>query len=203
MKLLSWNCQGICNTSTVQALKAQIKGVRPNLIFLSETRALVSRMDFVRSSISFDNMLVVKASGKASGLCVMWKEGISVREVEYNKNLIAITVSDFVCEWLMVRFYGPPYFSKKKKAWENIMALLESHQGPWMCIGDFNYVISEDEVSGGRKGCSLATNYLKELMFEFEAIDLGFLGSKFTWAKGGWGNASIKRRLDRGITNMS
>ena len=53
-----------------------------------------------------------------------------------------------------------------------------------MCMGDFNYVISEDEVSGGRKGFSLATNYLKELMFEFRAIDLGFSGSKFTWAKG-------------------
>ena len=83
------------------------------------------------------------------------------------------------------------------------VALLEAYQGPWMCMGDFNYVISEDEASEGRKGCSSATNYLKELMFEFGAIDLGFSGSKFTWAKGRWGNASIKRRLDRGIANMS
>ena len=72
-----------------------------------------------------------------------------------------------------------------------------------MCMSDFNYVISEDEVSGGRKGCSLATNYLKEFMFEFGAIDLGFSGCKFTSAKGRWGNASIKRRLNRGIANMS
>ena len=60
------------------------------------------------------------------------------------------------------------------------MALLETHQGPWMCIGDFNYVINEEKVLGGRKGCSLATNYLKELMVEFGAIDLGFFRSKFT-----------------------
>ena len=203
MKLLGWNCRGICNASTVRALKAQIKGVRPDLVFLSETKALVSRMDFVKSSIGFDNMLVVEAKGKEGGLYVLWKEGISVKEVEYNKNLIAVTVSYFVCEWLMVGFYGPPYFSKKKKAWENLMALLESYQGPWMCMSDFNYVINEDEVSGGRKGCSLATNYLKELMFEFGAIDLGFSGCKFISAKGRWGNASIKRRLNRGIANMS
>jgi len=128
-------------------------------------------MDFVRSSISFDNMLVVEESGKAAGLCVLRKEGISVKEV---------TISDSVCEWLMVKFYGPPYFSKKKKAWENLMALLESHQGPWMCIVDFNYVINEEEVLGGRKGCSSTTNDLKELMVEFGVIDLGFFGSKFT-----------------------
>ena len=151
MKLLSWNCRGIYNTSTILALKAQIKGVRLDLIFLSETKALVSRMDFVKSSIGFDNMLVVEAKGKAGGLCVMWKNGFSVREVEYNKNLIVVSVSDSVYEWLMVRFYGLSYFSKNKKAWENLMALLESYLGPWMCMGDFNYVISEDEVSGGRK----------------------------------------------------
>ena len=130
MKLLGWNYQDICNASTVRALKAQIKGVRPDLVFLSETKALVSRMDFAKSSIGFDNMLVVEAKGKEGGLYVLWKEGISVKEVEYNKNLIAVIVSDSVCEWLMVGFYGPPYFSKKKKAWENLMALLESYQGP-------------------------------------------------------------------------
>ena len=160
-------------------------------------------MDFVKSSIGFDNMLVVEAKGKAVGLCVMWKNGFLVREVEYNKNLIAVTVSDSVCEWLMVGFYGLSYFSKKKKGWENLMACLESYPGPWMCMGDFNYVISKDEVSGGRKSCSSTTNYLKELMFEFGAIDLGFSGSKFTWVKGRWGNASINSRLDRGIANMS
>ena len=40
-------------------------------------------------------------------------------------------------------------------------------------------------------------------MFDFGAVDLGYNGNKFTWAKGKWGNASIKRRLDRGIANIS
>lgn len=84
-------------------------------------------MDYVKSSISFDNMLVVEVSGKAGGLYVLWKESISVREVEYNKTRIAVYVFDSVCEWLMVGFYGPPYFSKKEKAWGNLMALLKSY----------------------------------------------------------------------------
>jgi len=40
-------------------------------------------------------------------------------------------------------------------------------------------------------------------MFDFGAIDLGYSGNKFTWAKGRWGNAMIKRKLDRGIANIS
>ena len=142
MKLLSWNCRGICNASTVQTLKTQIKGARLDLIFLTETKATVSRMEFVRNSIKFDHLLVFEAKGKANELCILWKVGLSVKEVEYNKNLIAVKISDLAYEWLMVGFYGPPYSSKKKKAWENLMALLESNQGPWMCFGDFNFMLN-------------------------------------------------------------
>ena len=202
MKLLGWNYRGICNASTVRALKAQIKGSKPDLIFLSETKATVNRMDYVRISIKFDHMFVVEAKDKAGGLCVLWKAGLSVKEVEFSKNLIAVKISKSVCEWLMVGFYGIPYYSKKKKVWECLLALLESHQEPWMCFGDFNFVLNEDEALGGKKGSS-STNYLKELMFKVGAIDLGYSGGKYTWAKGKWGNASVKRRLDRVIANIS
>ena len=37
-----------------------------------------------------------------------------MKEVEYNKNLIAIKINNLACEWLMVGFYGPPYPSKKE-----------------------------------------------------------------------------------------
>ena len=40
-------------------------------------------------------------------------------------------------------------------------------------------------------------------MFEFGAIDLGFSGNKFSWAKGKWVSAAIEKRLGRGIANTS
>lgn len=85
------------------------------------------------------------------------------------------------------------------------MALLESCQLPWVCIGDFNFTTNDNEVLGRNKGGagSSATNYLKELIFEFRAIDLGYLGNSFTWARGSWGCSAIKRRLDRGIASIS
>lgn len=55
---------------------------------------------------------------------------------------------------------------------------------------------------GGKKG-STSTNYLKDLMFEVGAIDLGYSECKYTRAKDKWGNAAIKRRLDWGIANIS
>lgn len=44
---------------------------------------------------------------------------------------------------------------------------------------------------------------MKELIFEFRAIDLGYSGNSFTWVRGSWGCSAIKRRLDRGIASIS
>ena len=160
-------------------------------------------MKKILSSLKFADMCVVKAKGIASGLCVMWKAGLSISQVEFNKNLIAIKVSNALCDWVMVGFYGPPYPAKKQKAWENLMAFLNSYLFPWVCIGDFNFTTNDKEILGGkRSGESLAINYLKELIFEFSAIYWGFFGNSYTWARWRWGNFAIKRRLDRGIANI-
>ena len=79
MKLFGWNCRGICSASAVQALKAQIKGARPDLIFLSKTKASISRMEFVKSATKFNHLFAVEAKGRAGGLCILWKDGLSVK----------------------------------------------------------------------------------------------------------------------------
>ncbi|KAK7849493.1 hypothetical protein CFP56_002912 [Quercus suber] len=111
---------------------------------------------------------------------------MSIKEVEFDKNLIAVKIADSALDWLLVCFYGPPYHSKKKEAWGNLFAFLEAPYGPWACMGDFNFIINDEEQSGSKKGGTLATNFLKELLFEFNAVDLGYSGNKFTWAKGKW-----------------
>jgi len=72
---------------------------------------------------------------------------------------------------------------KKRKAWENISALLESLQGSWIYFGDFNIVPRDDEMAGGRKGSILTPNYLRDILFELGAMDLGFIGNGFTWSR--------------------
>uniref|UniRef100_A0A2N9G0U3 Reverse transcriptase domain-containing protein n=1 Tax=Fagus sylvatica TaxID=28930 RepID=A0A2N9G0U3_FAGSY len=70
-------------------------------------------------------------------------------------------------------------------------------------LEDFNYVVEESEKEGGNRGSTSTLNFLKELLFELEAIDLGFSGNLFRWWNKRWGRGAIRERLDREISNPS
>lgn len=76
--------------------------------------------------------------------------------------------------------------------WSNLYALLASIEGPWMCFGDFNLTLCDEEKVGSKRGSGSTPNLLQEIMFEFEAVDLGFTGSNFTWCNKRWGRGCIR-----------
>ena len=182
MKTLSWNCRGICNSSTVKALRATIRAHHPSVIFLSETKAKEDRIAKVAVMLGFSNYFCVDARGKAGGICVFWSQNVHLDVVEFGHNLIALKVSDYKCCWYLVGFYSSPHKSKRRPAWEDLNALLNSFAEPWVCVGDFNIILDDSEKEGGNSGGSSAPNFLRDLMFDLGAIDLGFTGNKFTWS---------------------
>jgi exonuclease III len=203
MRILGWNCRGICNASTTRALRATIKVQNPDVIFLCETKASKDKMKDLAISIGFPEHVIVGATGKAGGLCLFWSNAIDVQVLEFDSQTIAITVRDEFCLWSLIGFYGPPYQAKRRKAWCNLSALLRSLNGPWMCFGDFNCVVSESEKQGGIRGSPSTPTFLKDLLFDLEAIDLGYSGNQFTWWNKRWGKRAIRERLDRAISNPS
>ena len=62
-------------------------------------------------------------------------------------------------------------------------------------------MVDESEKEGGNRGGTSTPNFMKELLFELEAIDLGFSGNQFTWWNKRWGRGAIRERLDRAISN--
>jgi hypothetical protein len=184
-------------------LRALVKGQSPQIVFLCETKANDCRLKKIASSLGFFEHLPVAAQGKSGGICLFWSSCIHVEVLEFNSVTIAISIHDSVCNWSLVGFYGPPYYRKREKAWTNLFGLLQSLEGPWLCFGDFNIVVEDNEKLGGRSGSSSASNYLRSLISDLDAVDLGFSGAKFTWCNKRWGKGCIKERLDRGIANSS
>lgn len=154
-------------------------------------------------SIGFLEYVIIGARGKAGGICLLWSNDLDVSVVEFDSRTVAISVHDESCTWTLIGFYGSPYYAKWRNTQGNLNALLQSLNSPWLCFGDFNCVVEEAEKEGGIRGSASTPNFLKELLFQLEAIDLGHSGNKFTWWNKRWGKGAIRERLDHAIANPS
>jgi hypothetical protein len=180
----------------VKSLRASIRVHNPDIIFLSKTKTSGQRINRVASLLGFPNFVCVEALGKLGGICLFWPHHVHVKVLEFDSQMIVISIHSNLSEWNLVGFYGPPHQSKRRIAWENLHALLESLDGPWVCLGDFNTILEDSGKEGGN-----AANFLRELLFNLGAVNLGYTGNKFTWCNKRLGKCCIRERLDRGIAN--
>jgi hypothetical protein len=51
--------------------------------------------------------------------------------------------------WKFTGFYGHPKAAKRQKAWELLKFLAGTGPTHWMCIGDYNEIVSMVKKSGG------------------------------------------------------
>ena len=70
---------------------------------------------------------------------------------------------------------------------------------PWLCFGDFNEIIRQDEKVGGALRPHNQMQLFREVLDKCGFMDLGYVGPKFTWARHFDNGNSIWERLDRGL----
>lgn len=78
--------------------------------------------------------------------------------------------------------YGPPYKNLCNNFWHAMDNLGLCYNDPWICIGDFNAIISPNDKLGRRPFDSFSYNLFSDFMDDFGMIDLGFNGNPFTWS---------------------
>ena len=82
LKILSWNVRGLNAFDKRMAVKAFIKGVRPNVICLQETKVEEVERGFVRDiwGGSFVEWKDLPARGASGGVLVCWDSRVVVCE---------------------------------------------------------------------------------------------------------------------------
>ena len=74
MNLLSWNCRGLRNFQTVNALSEVVRKEEPKIVFLMETKSNWDWMVMVKDKCIFKNVLYVDNIGSKGGLAMLLKE---------------------------------------------------------------------------------------------------------------------------------
>ena len=88
----------------------------------------------------------------------------------------------FVFKFTIV--YGSPQSKFRTELWNHLYGISSTIRGPWIVAGDFNAMLNKDEKIGGVKnnltGCKKFCSWMRDCSM----IDMGFLGSRFTWKLG-------------------
>jgi hypothetical protein len=140
---------------------------------------------------------VVDCIGKSGGLALMWKNEMKAQIQNYSQRHInaILQCGSSATEWKFTGFYGNPEVAKRPEAWALLRHLSKLLPDPWLCLGDFNEIISETEKSSSSVWPRRQMSAFKQALDEWGLYDLGFIGPRYTWCNGRSGGNHTERDL--------
>ena len=99
--------------------------------------------------------------------------------------------------WRFIGFYGHPEGHRHRQSWALLNRLNGMDQLPWLCMGDFNEILSVDEHVGEVPGMYGRMEDFNEMVNRCGLLDMGFRGVPFTWDNRRTGEGFVQKRLDR------
>ena len=84
--------------------------------------------------------------GLGGGLILAWMQRSFLKVVHESPQLIHIDFIDNKGKPLSITFvYGHPELAKRNEVWQQLKTPKDIAQSSWLCIGDFNQVLSREE----------------------------------------------------------
>ena len=124
----------------------------PFVVFLAETLTNDARLEFVQRSIGFEHRWVMPRVGRSGGLVLYWKASVNLIVEDSDRHYIDVVINKNTDnEWRLTGFYGEPDTARRHEAWAKLRALNSQPEKPWLCLGDFNEIIKQEEKLGGAR----------------------------------------------------
>lgn len=199
MKILSWNCQGLNNHLTVQALHSWCLKERPSIVFVIETMMESHKLEGIRRKFSFSDGFCVSSEGHSGGLGLWWRD-CTTTLISYSSHHILIEVQDDMetgSTWHACRIYGWADHQNKSKTWELMGKIRRDTRGPLIMFGDFNEIHAHHEKEGGCRRHDKEITAFRDRINSCGLNNLGFRGCSFTWCRGLSRSSMIRERQDR------
>ena len=202
MNLLCWNCWGLGNPRTVHELTKLVRRYNPFVLFLSETKRKSVEMERLCVIWGYDNCMMVDSIGKGRGLALLWMNEVCLEVLSFSNHHIDSKLGDPACEetWRFTGFYGYPVAGDRWKSWNILRRLFENNSLLWLCAGDFNEILYDNEKMGGSMRPPKQMEDFRNVTHECNLQEVSFYGPKFTWSRGKSSNM-ILERLDRGLAS--
>jgi len=199
MKLLSWNCQGLGNPLTIQALKVMVACDKPDFVFLMETKKDKHFVSKIQRKFKFSHSFVKDPVGLKGGLALFWNDNFEVTLVHSDVQFVDFVALDPRTNSSMhiTCLHAPPIYQLRQEFWNTIRVIHAANHLPWLCIGDFNDFLSPWEKMGKRPAITSRMTSFQNVINDCALLELQSKGCEFTWSNNREGDALVKEKLDR------
>ncbi|XP_071683395.1 uncharacterized protein [Lolium perenne] len=153
-------------------------------------------------SLGYSGCFAVSSNGLGGGLGLFWLSSVSISLQGFSNRCIdTMITSEGGVTWRASFVYGEPKRDLRHEFWDLLRSLRSTWNGPWICCGDFNEALSQDEHQGPRARTDAQIRAFQDCLHDCNLLDLGYDGPKFTWTNRQEANANIRVRLDRAVAN--
>ncbi|KAM1091452.1 hypothetical protein ACFX19_019145 [Malus domestica] len=111
---------------------------------------------------------MVASNGRSGDLCLLWKEEVELVVQSSSPNHI-----DAECRY--------PNIVDCHLSWALLATLSQQYSLRSLCVGGFNEVLSALEQLGGAGWKESQMHGFREVVHEFQLVDVRFVGSDYTW----------------------
>ncbi|OMO64624.1 reverse transcriptase [Corchorus capsularis] len=114
------------------------------------------------------------------------------------------TIFDENCAsvWRFTGFYGQPVATRRHESWSLLRNLHSQCDLPWLCVGDYNEILSSEEKIGGALRPSHFIEAFRSVIDDCEFMEILIRGPKMTWKRRINGEF-VFERLDRCLVSRS
>ena len=152
--------------------------------------------------LPFRNKIIVKQPNTGGGLALIWKEDVQLDLINYTMHHVMVKVTEANgFAWFLTCFYGWPEADHRFKSWALLNHLKSFVNGPWMCIGDFNAILSLSEKLSKHPPQARLMDDFREALEMNKLRDLGYKGYQYTWNNKRLGEANTREQLDQVVAN--
>ena len=96
---------------------------------------------------------------------------------------------------------GHPDHSKRNEVWQQIRNLKKLAHPNWLCICDFNQILTKEEKFSLNQGTIVGADLFQQLISELQLCNLMAVGQKFTWMNNREKEGFVMERLDRAFAS--
>ncbi|KAG6714358.1 hypothetical protein I3842_05G199000 [Carya illinoinensis] len=194
--MLVWNVRGFGTSK--RRTRSSVRKFKVLVFAILEHFQSVDKLQ--RWACTLDMPCVFSNADMDGKIWLCWKQGIDMEAVGHNNQCISVLFTDQSGSILTSIVYAKCSYLERRALWDHLCGV--SAVGiPWVVIGDFNVIRSNEERVGGNSRLRMAMDEFNCCIHSCGLIEWRLEGKQLSWCNGRQGLARSWAKLDRILVN--